>query len=170
MRFSWLQCLILLGVVSVSACGGDSSVPVSQQAERPALTAATLGEQNVLHNAEYLASEPYLAADVEKGARQAQICKACHSLNEGGANMIGPALHGFFGTIAGKHDGFAYSPALANASFVWTPRALDAWLAQPGRFLPGNRMSFAGIFDPQDRNNLIAYLLETTATDAVDQL
>jgi cytochrome c len=69
---------------------------------------------------------------------------------------------------AGQRDGFAYSPALAEANFVWTPRALDAWLAQPGRFLPGNSMSFAGVFNPQDRNNLIAYLLEATAADVAD--
>ena len=169
MRLSWGYLATLPGLLVLSACGGDTGESVSQEPERPALTAATLGEQTLLSNTEYLALEPFLAADIEKGARQAQICKACHSLNKGGANMIGPALHGFFGTIAGKQVGFAYSPALANASFVWTPRALDAWLAQPGRFLPGNRMSFAGVFNPQDRNNLIAYLLGETAADAADQ-
>jgi cytochrome c len=55
---------------------------------------------------------------------------------------------------------------MRNANFVWTPEALNAWLAQPGRFLPGNRMTFAGVFQQDDRNNLIAYLLEvTTATE-----
>ncbi|NNF41188.1 MAG: hypothetical protein HKN64_07395 [Woeseiaceae bacterium] len=52
-----------------------------------------------------------------------------------------------------------------DADFVWTPRALDAWLAQPGRFLPGNRMSFAGLMQQSQRDDLIAYLLHvTTAT------
>ncbi|MGB5630702.1 MAG: hypothetical protein WBM57_15145, partial [Woeseiaceae bacterium] len=63
----------------------------------------------------------------------------------------------------GKRDGFEYSDAMRNADFVWTPEALNAWLAQPGRFLPGNRMTFAGVLQQEDRNDLIAYLLEVTA-------
>ncbi len=77
--------------------------------------------------------------------------------------MIGPALFGFFGTTAGSREGFEFSPVLRDAGFVWTPRALDAWLAQPGRFLPGNRMTFAGVHRPGDRDDLIAYLLQVTA-------
>jgi cytochrome c len=65
----------------------------------------------------------------------------------------------------GSQSGFEYSAVMRNADFVWTPAAVDAWLAQPGRFLPGNRMMYAGLLDEQDRNDLIAYLLEaTTAT------
>ena len=77
--------------------------------------------------------------------------------------MIGPVLHGMFGARAGSRDGFDYSPVLREAQFVWTPRALDAWLAQPGRFLPGNRMTFAGVLRKSDRDDLIAYLLQVTS-------
>ncbi len=76
--------------------------------------------------------------------------------------MIGPALYGFFGTEVGSRSGFEYSAVMRNADFVWTPEALNAWLAQPGRFLPGNRMTFAGVLRQEDRDNLIAYLLEVT--------
>lgn len=125
-------------------------------------TAATLGEQVVMTPAEYLAREPYVDANRSRGERQAQLCKACHSLDEGGPHMIGPALHGFFGTEVGTRDGFEYSAVMRNADFVWTPEAVNAWLAQPGRFLPGNRMTFAGVPDQDDRDDLIAYLLEKT--------
>ncbi len=77
--------------------------------------------------------------------------------------MIGPALHGFFGTVAGSRNGYDYSPVMRNANFVWTPRALDGWLAQAGRFLPGNRMMFAGIMRQSDRDDLVAYLLDVTS-------
>lgn len=127
------------------------------------LTAATLGEQSVLPPADYLAQDRYANADQKNGMRQAQICKACHSFEPGGPNMIGPALFGFFGRGVGEQAGFDYSPVMRNASFVWTPRALDAWLAQPGKFLPGNRMAFGGVFRQQDRDDLMAYLLLTTA-------
>ncbi len=76
--------------------------------------------------------------------------------------MIGPALFGFFGSEVGTRSGFAYSAVMRNADFVWTPEALNAWLAQPGRFLPGNRMTFAGVLDQGDRDDLIAYLLDVT--------
>jgi len=76
--------------------------------------------------------------------------------------MIGPALHGFFGREVGSRSGFEYSAVMRNADFVWTPAALNAWLAQPGRFLPGNRMTFAGVLKQSDRDDLIAYLLGAT--------
>ena len=152
-------------VTLVAACGKKADESGNGPAAAPFPTAATLGEQTVLTAAEYLETEPYASADRSKGERQAVLCKACHSLDRGGPNMIGPALHGFIGTKVGARDGFEYSAVMRNADFVWTPEALDAWLAQPGRFLPGNRMTFAGVPDRQDRANLIAYLLESTTTE-----
>ena len=73
-----------------------------------------------------------------------------------------------FGRPAGTSPGFDYSPALASAGFVWTPAALDAWLAAPSQFLPGNRMAFAGIQRESDRNALIAYLLRASDEAAGD--
>ncbi len=146
----------------MAGCGKTSEDSGTESGTAPVLTAATLGEQLVLPAEEYLAAAPYAEADRSRGEQQAQICRACHSLDKDGPHMVGPALHGFFGTRAGERDGFQYSEALRSADFVWTPRALDAWLAQPGRFLPGNRMVFAGVMRQQDRDALIAYLLEVT--------
>ena len=153
--------LITTVALCVAGCGGDKN---GTDAAVPLPTAATLGEQVVLTPAEYLASEPYSDANRSRGERHAQFCKACHSLEQGGPHMVGPALFGFFGSEVGTSSGFEYSAVMRNADFVWTPEALHAWLGQPGRFLPGNRMTFAGIPDEEDRNDLIAYLLvETTA-------
>lgn len=154
--------IIAAAAMILAACGNESQDAGSEE-EATVLSAATLGEQTVLRPADYLALPQYAAANRKKGAGQARLCKACHSLDAGGRNMIGPALSGFFGRGAGERTGFEYSPVMRNANFVWTPRALDAWLAQPGRFLPGNRMAFGGISRQHDRDNLIAYLLATTA-------
>lgn len=145
----------------IAGCGEKSGDSGAQAP--PALTAATLGEQRPLTAGEYLQQAPYIEADQSNGARQAQVCRACHSFDADGPNMIGPALYGVFGTSAGSRDGFDFSPALLGAGFIWTPRALDAWLAQPGRFLPGNRMTFAGVLRESDRDDLIAYLLQKTS-------
>jgi cytochrome c len=148
----------------VAACsGGSDSASGGADDAAAALTAATLGEQSVLAAADYLQQPPYAGADRENGQRLAQMCKACHTLGAGGVHMIGPNLFGFFGRTAGSAERYAYSAALQEAEFAWTPRALDAWLARPARFLPGNRMSFPGVSSASDRADMIAYLLEATS-------
>jgi cytochrome c len=148
----------------VVACGGESDSSFAEADDAAAApTAATLGGQSVLPSVEYLQQPPYAGADRENGQRLAQMCKACHTLGKGGVHMIGPNLFGFFGRPAGSAERYAYSAALQEAGFAWTPRALDAWLARPARFLPGNRMSFPGVSDAGDRADMIAYLLEATS-------
>ena len=160
---------LLTAIVLVMVFAGceKNKEPGAQTSTAPLATAETLGEQNVLTAVEYLAAAPYKDADLSRGERQAQICRACHSFDRDGPNMVGPTLYGFFGKEVGAVSGFQYSAAMAEADFVWTPEALNAWLAQPGRFLPGNRMTFAGVMKQSDRDDLIAYLL-TATTDAAD--
>ena len=143
------------------ACGSDTENS-TETAKATFLTAETLGEQSILPASEYLVRAEFADADVENGARQAMLCMACHTLEKGRVNMIGPNLFGFFGNRAGTVEGFVYSKAVMEADFAWTPRALDAWLVQPSRFLPGNRMTFAGVGNADNRRDLIAYLLTVT--------
>lgn len=166
MNYFFTRLIVAAALTLLAACGNDSQDKLSEEKEVTHLSAATLGEQTVLSVSDYLVLEQYQAANRNKGERQAMICKACHSFDAGGPNMIGPALFGFFGKGAGEQAGFNYSPAMQAADFIWTPRALDAWLAQPGRFLPGNRMTFGGVSGQQDRDDLIAYLLVKTSAES----
>lgn len=113
--------------------------------------------------ATWLAQPRFAAADLERGERLGFACIVCHTLEPGGAHLAGPNLHGVFGRPAASAAGFAYSGALREADVVWTPDALDAWLAEPEGFIPGNHMVFAGLHSVSDRSNLLAWLLRETA-------
>ncbi len=103
--------------------------------------------------------EPYATADYDRGKRTFKLCMSCHVIQEGGPNRVGPNLYGLFGREIGTVEGFAYSDAVLAADFTWTPAKLEEWLADPRGFLPGNRMSFAGVRRPEDRHAVIAYIM-----------
>ena len=106
--------------------------------------------------------EPYVSANVDNGARIFRRCQACHTVEDGGRNMVGPNLHGVFGRESGHKDDFRYSPAMSEAGITWSAETLDAYLTNPREYVPGNRMSFAGLRDDQDRHDLIAWLAINT--------
>ena len=102
--------------------------------------------------------------DTDRGRLLSQACQACHSLEPGGAHLVGPNLAGIFGRPAGTAAGFSnYSPALLRSGIVWSTAELDRWLADPAGFLPGTAMAFTGYQLAADRSALIAFLV--TATD-----
>lgn len=98
------------------------------------------------------------SASVDKGERQFAKCKSCHSIDKGGRNATGPNLYGVVGADIASVDGYRYSSSLQEAGGDWTYDALDAWLANPNKFISGNKMSFAGLRRPDQRADLIAYL------------
>lgn len=159
--------LTMLAVVTLAACGGDDN-PTGATAGRtesevPVLTAATLGAQEV-RSVEVLRALPeYVNADRDYGDRLVMQCRACHSLDDGGGHLVGPNLYGMFGRESGSLSDYPYSVAMRDKPFVWTPRALDAWLAEPYKFLPGTTMVFAGVSNEADRKAVIASLLWETA-------
>jgi cytochrome c len=102
------------------------------------------------------------AADPERGKALFLQCRSCHSLEAGGANKVGPNLHGVFGRKAGLAPGFSYSDVVSQSDITWSADTLKDFLERPSEFLPGNRMVFVGIRKPEDRANLIAYLRQET--------
>lgn len=98
-------------------------------------------------------------ADVAKGAEVFKKCAACHTDNQGGVNGIGPNLWGVVGDhVAEGRGGFAFSDTLKSKGGTWTFDALNSWLTSPRKYASGTKMTFAGLSNPQDRADLIAYL------------
>ncbi|CAN5336993.1 hypothetical protein BH10PSE13_BH10PSE13_18650 [soil metagenome] len=98
-------------------------------------------------------------ADVAAGEKVFGKCAACHTVTSGGANGIGPNLYATVGeAVATGKGGFAFSDALKEVGGTWTFDALNKWLTSPRDFAPGTKMTFAGLGNPVDRANLIAYL------------
>jgi len=103
--------------------------------------------------------EFYLASsDPAKGEQVFKKCTACHNADKGGANALGPNLWGIIGEPVGKGHGFPFSDALAGHGGVWDWNTLSDWLANPKKFAPGTKMTFAGLSNPEDRANVIAFL------------
>ena len=97
--------------------------------------------------------------DAARGEKKFEECASCHSV-ERGSNGVGPNLAGLFERKAGALDDYRYSPALKRSGITWTPQALDAYVADPQKAIPQNRMPYAGMPEARDRADLIAYMKE----------
>ena len=95
--------------------------------------------------------------DPAAGERVYRQCQACHVL-DAEQNRVGPHLVGIFGREAGAVDGFNYSPAMANSGIVWDEDTIGEYLADPRGYIPGNRMAFAGLRNPEQIADVIAYM------------
>jgi cytochrome c len=101
------------------------------------------------------------AADAEKGKKVTAQCLACHSFVKGGPNMVGPNLYGIIGSPYAHKDDFSYSDAFKAEHAkgrVWSMEDLFTYLKDPKTWVPGNKMSFAGLKKPEQRADVIAYL------------
>jgi cytochrome c len=150
--------VLFAGIV---ALGGSIVAGEMFHAERPEKMGYPI-EGVVEEGAEGEAAKPiefYLAAaDVAKGEQVFKKCTACHNAESGGANGLGPNLYGVIGKPHASHPGFAYSAALKGVPGIWDWKAMDTWLANPKKYAPGTKMTFAGLGNPEDRANVIAFL------------
>jgi cytochrome c len=101
---------------------------------------------------------PAFAAPLPKPAAFG-ICSACHKTDQGAPNTIGPNLFGVGNTKAGTVPGFAFSPAMQNSKIKWTKANLAAFIQDPQKVVPGTRMPFGGLKNPDSASQIADYIL-----------
>ena len=99
---------------------------------------------------------PARADDSGKALFQ-HYCSVCHS-SQPDENKLGPSLAGVVGRASGTEPGFTYSEGMANAHINWNEQTLDKYLDDPSAVVPGNKMMFIGVKNPDERKAIIAYL------------
>ena len=103
------------------------------------------------------------SGDATRGERLFnQQCKACHTVEKGGRNGIGPNLFGIFGQKAGAVDGFSFSEAMQKSGIVWDDKTMAEYLKDPKGRVPNGKMVYAGLKQQAQLDDMIAYLKKTT--------
>ena len=95
---------------------------------------------------------------VDQGKKVFKKCAACHSVNEGGKNKIGPKLWGVMFRPVGSISDYKYSKALSSYTKEWTWEEMNGFLIKPAKWIKGNKMGFAGLKKEEDRASVMLYL------------
>jgi cytochrome c len=157
--FGWLLfCgIIALGLSHLSAAYFKAGK--EERPEKMGYAIAGVVEEGAGAGAGPSFTELLATADAAAGEKVFAKCMACHTIDQGAANGIGPNLYGTVGEPIGKgKGGFAFSDALSGKGGNWSFDNLDAWLTSPKAFAPGTKMTFAGLPDAKDRANVVAFL------------
>jgi cytochrome c len=104
------------------------------------------------------------AQNAEAGERVYAQCRACHQVGENARNLVGPQLNGMFGRKTGSVAGYSYTDANKNANITWDDKTFSDYIVDPKGKIPGTKMAFAGVKNPQQVTDLIAYLKQFDAS------
>jgi len=107
------------------------------------------------------------SASAENGAKAVKKCQSCHNFGAGEPNKTGPLLYDVVDRAIGSHEGFVYSAGMEEHKAkgdIWSYENLDHFITSPKTFTPGTKMTFAGVKDPKERADILAYLQTLSAS------
>lgn len=136
---------------TAAAPAAEAAANTAAPAAAAAAGAVTPDNVDTLSGAKFAS----FTGDAAKGEKAFIACKVCHAPDK---NMIGPMLKGIVGRAAGTVEGYTYSTANKNSGITWSPEKLFQYLEKPQRVVPGTKMTYPGMTDPQMRADTIAYL------------
>lgn len=146
---------LVAAAVALSACSKAPTTASTPEPSAPAAPMSAADRQAALVKL----PAPYNTADLANGEAKFALCSACHTLAAGAPTMTGPNLHGVFGRKAASLAGFTYSEPLKATGWTWDAARMDNWITDPKVAVPGTKMTFAGLKDPKDRTDVIAYVM-----------
>jgi cytochrome c len=111
----------------------------------------------------FVSSSAIAAGDPEAGAKVFNKCRACHQVGPTAKNGVGPSLNGIAGRKSGSAEGYNYSDANKNSGLTWNEATFLEYIAGPQKKIPGTKMTFPGLTEEADRNNVWAYLSQFKA-------
>ncbi|MEG3165493.1 cytochrome c family protein [Sphingomonas sp. PB2P19] len=167
-RFGTIVSLAAASALALTACSkqaadepktAETTAAAPEAATPAAAPTAVAAAAPAADNVDTISGVKYASytGDAAKGKTAFITCQTCHAI-DAGVNKIGPSLHAVVGRKAGTIAGFNYSTANKNSGITWTEEKLFQYLESPQRVVPGTKMVFPGIPDPQKRADVIAYL------------
>lgn len=160
-RLSFCMGVASAGVLALALSGcGKPNQSASSPSAAPAEAEGGPANLTDAQKKTLLAELPpaYQAADLSNGEARIDVCRSCHTFNQGGEDMTGPNLWGIFGRKAGSRPGFDYSDDMKHAGWIWDADRIDKWIENPRAVLPDTKMTFIGLPDANDRRDVVAYL------------
>src|SRR3954454_22146433 len=159
-RFDTIAGMVLFaGIVALGSSIVAGEMFLSERPEKMGYPIAGVEQEGAGGAAAEQPIEAYLAkADPASGQQVFNKCMACHNADKGGPNQLGPNLWGVIGEPIGQGKGFPFSDTLSKKGGSCNWNNLTQWLTSPRTFAPGTKMTFAGLSNPDDRADVIAFL------------
>ena len=154
-----LVALIIIGIGKISDVAFHVDKPEKSAYKVETLEGSSVIETKTKEVVEKVDIAALLAlGDINHGEKVFKKCSACHLVNKGGENKIGPALYGVIGRKVASNQDYKYSKAMAAYDKDWTFEEMNGYLKKPQSYIKGTKMAFAGLRKEKDRASVILYL------------